>query len=82
MHFACKATIVTADALNCQKETAEIIIEQKADYLLSVKDNHPNLKKDIEDYVQEACETLCRRSQESRKVMAESKYEQRSSQRT
>lgn len=46
-----KGTIVTADALNCQKETAEIIVKQKADYLLSVKDNHPNLKKDIEDYV-------------------------------
>lgn len=26
---------------------------QKADYLLSVKDNHPNLKKDIEDYIQD-----------------------------
>ena len=45
-----KGQIVTADAMNCQKETAEIIIGQKADYLLCVKDNHPNLKKDIEDY--------------------------------
>lgn len=43
--------MVVADALNCQKETAQIIVEQKADYLLCVKDNHPNLKKDIEDYV-------------------------------
>ncbi|MDO5397239.1 MAG: ISAs1 family transposase [bacterium] len=40
-----KGALVTADALNCQKETAKIIIEHKADYLLSVKDNHPNLKK-------------------------------------
>ena len=48
-----KGTIVVADALNCQKETAEIIVQQKADYLLCVKDNHPNLKKDIEDYVQD-----------------------------
>lgn len=48
-----KGTVVTADALNCQKETAEIIIRQGADYLLSVKDNHPNLKKDIEDFVQD-----------------------------
>lgn len=46
-----KGTMVVADALNCQKETAEIIIEQKADYLLCVKDNHPNFKKDLEDYV-------------------------------
>lgn len=48
-----KGTVVTADALNCQKRTAEIIVKQKADYLLSVKDNHPNLKKDIEDFVQD-----------------------------
>lgn len=52
-----KGTVIVADALNCQKETAEIVIKQKADYLLSVKDNHPNLKKDIEEYVQdEACQ--------------------------
>ena len=48
-----KGNMIVADALNCQKETAEIIITQKADYLLSVKDNHPNLKKDIEDFVQD-----------------------------
>ena len=45
--------IVVADALNCQKDTASAIIAQGADYLLSVKDNQPNLKKDIEDYVQD-----------------------------
>lgn len=48
-----KDTFVTADALNCQKKTAEIIVKQKTDYLLSVKDNHHNLKKDIEDFVQD-----------------------------
>lgn len=48
-----KGHIVVADALNCQKETAEIIVKQNADYLLCVKDNHPNFKKDIEDYVQD-----------------------------
>ena len=48
-----KGTMINADALNCQKETAEIIVKQKSDYLLSVKDNHPNLKKDIEDFIQD-----------------------------
>ena len=48
-----KGHVVVADALNCQKETAEIIVNQEADYLLCVKDNHPVLKKDIEDYVQD-----------------------------
>ena len=45
--------MIVADALNCQKETAKTIITEKADYLLSVKDNQPTLKKDIEDYVQD-----------------------------
>lgn len=45
--------VVVADALNCQKETAKIIAEKGANYMLSVKDNQKNLKKDIEDYVQD-----------------------------
>ena len=45
--------IVVADALNCQKETAQAIIKAKADYLLNVKDNQPTLKEEIEDYVQD-----------------------------
>jgi predicted transposase YbfD/YdcC len=48
-----KGCVVVADALNCQKDTASAIIGQGADYLLNVKDNQPNLKKDIEDYVQD-----------------------------
>ena len=48
--------MVVADAMHCQKETAEAIIAGKADYLLSVKDNQQTLKKEIEDYVQD--ETL------------------------
>ena len=58
--------MVVADALNCQKDTAKAIIDAKADYLLCVKDNHPSLRQDIEDYVQDSdlrktmdvCETL------------------------
>ena len=45
--------MAVADALNCQKETAKAIVEGKADYLLSVKDNQETLKKDIEEYVQD-----------------------------
>ncbi len=48
-----KGHLIVADALNCQKETAEIIVDQGADYLLCVKDNHANFKKDIEDFVQD-----------------------------
>lgn len=43
--------MLVADALNCQKKTAEIIIKGKGDYLLCVKDNQETLKKDIEAYI-------------------------------
>ena len=45
--------IVVADALNCQKETAIVVVKGKGDYLLDVKGNQGTLKKDIEDYVQD-----------------------------
>lgn len=48
-----KGCLIVADALNCQKETAKIIVKNKADYLLCVKDNHLNLKESIQDYVQD-----------------------------
>ena len=48
-----KGCMIVADALNCQKETAEIVVKGNADYLLCVKDNQPNLKKNIEDYIQD-----------------------------
>lgn len=47
-----KDAVVVADALNCQKRTAKLIIDGKGDYLLSVKENHPNLYKDISDIFQ------------------------------
>jgi predicted transposase YbfD/YdcC len=40
--------IVTIDAIGCQKEIAQQIVSQKADYLLAVKGNHENLLADIE----------------------------------
>lgn len=45
--------IVVADALNCQKKTAQAVIDGGADYLLCAKDNQETLKNDIEDYVQD-----------------------------
>jgi predicted transposase YbfD/YdcC len=51
-----KGCLIVADALNCQKETVKTIIENGGDYLLSVKDNHADLKAEIADYVND--ETL------------------------
>jgi len=39
--------IVTIDALGCQKEIAEIIVNQGADYILALKENHGQLYEDV-----------------------------------
>jgi len=45
--------IIVSDAMHCQKETAALIVEKQADYLLNVKDNQPALKNDLEEHVQD-----------------------------
>ena len=45
-----KGCVVTLDFLHTQKETDHCLVEEKgADYLMTVKDNQSNLKKDIEE---------------------------------
>jgi predicted transposase YbfD/YdcC len=39
--------IVTIDAIGCQKDIAEEIIDQSADYVLALKDNQGNLFEDV-----------------------------------
>ena len=45
--------LVVADALNCQRETAEAIVRGKGDYLLNAKGNQATLENEIKDYVQD-----------------------------
>jgi predicted transposase YbfD/YdcC len=40
-------SIVTIDAMGCQKEIAAEIVRQGADYMLAVKNNQPHLHQDI-----------------------------------
>lgn len=43
-----EGTVVTADALHTQQQTARYLVEKKkADYLFIVKDNQPTLRQDI-----------------------------------
>lgn len=49
-----KGAIVSIDAIGCQKDIAQVIIEKKADYLLAVKKNQPALHEDIELAFQQA----------------------------
>ena len=48
--------IVTIDAMGCQKEIARQIIDQQADYVLALKENHPGTYADVQSlfaYAQE-----------------------------
>lgn len=42
-----KGTIITADAMHCQKETAEKIIDNKGDYILQLKANQGRFYEDV-----------------------------------
>jgi len=42
-----KGAVVTIDAMGCQKNIAQAIVEQKADYVLALKENHPTLYEDV-----------------------------------
>jgi len=42
-----KGLTVTADALHTQRELADFLVNQGADYVFTVKDNQPTLKRDI-----------------------------------
>lgn len=48
-----KDSIVTADAMSCQKKIVEKIRSKKADYTIGLKQNQPALYKDTEDYFNE-----------------------------
>jgi predicted transposase YbfD/YdcC len=45
-----KGCIVTVDALNCQKDIAQTVIEGGADYVFALKGNHPQLHQDVIDW--------------------------------
>lgn len=51
--LALEGTIVTIDAMGCQREIADRIIARKADYVLALKDNQSTLHDDISTYFEE-----------------------------
>lgn len=42
-------SIITIDAMGCQKDIAEKIIDKQADYVLAVRDNQPTLHEQVKD---------------------------------
>ena len=49
--------IVTIDAMGCQKEIAATIIDQGADYVLALKENQPQLHRDVKEAFADALRT-------------------------
>jgi predicted transposase YbfD/YdcC len=49
--LALKGCVVTADALNCQKETAAAVRRHGADYVLALKGNHGGLHERVEQFL-------------------------------
>lgn len=54
--LAIKGCIITIDAMGCQKEIAEKIIKDKANYLLALKGNQGNLHTEVSDFFTAAIE--------------------------
>jgi predicted transposase YbfD/YdcC len=48
-----KGTIVTTDAMNCQRAIAQQIIEQDGDYVLALKGNQGTLHDDVRTYLED-----------------------------
>jgi len=55
-----KGCLVTIDAMGCQREIAQKIIDAGADYVLAVKDNQPKLHAAIRDFFTEHLEDDCK----------------------
>ena len=51
-----KGTTVTIDAIGCQKEIAQKIVDREANYLLALKDNHPKLAAAVAEQLTAAVE--------------------------
>jgi predicted transposase YbfD/YdcC len=51
--MAIEGAIVTIDAMGCQRDIAQQIIDKKADYVLALKGNQGSLREDVELFVAE-----------------------------
>jgi predicted transposase YbfD/YdcC len=49
-----EGALVSIDAMGCQVEIADKIVDHKADYLLALKGNQPTLEAEVKDYFQTA----------------------------
>jgi len=57
-----KGAIVSIDAMGCQKEIAETIVNNGGDYVLAVKDNQPSLHAAIDQHFEKAVDAARKNS--------------------
>lgn len=46
--------IVTIDAMGCQREIADLIVDKQADYVLALKGNHATVHEEVRDFFADA----------------------------
>lgn len=63
-----KGSVVTADAMHCQKETAKAIVAKEADYVLFVKGNQPSLQDALHNAIIKAMDSDDNASRRTRKT--------------
>jgi predicted transposase YbfD/YdcC len=51
--LAIEGAIVTIDAMGCQRDIAQRVVDKKADYILALKGNQGSLREDVEVFVAE-----------------------------
>src|SRR5690349_6443262 len=51
--LAVEGAIITIDAIGCQRDIAQKVIQKKADYVLALKGNQGSLRDDVELFVTE-----------------------------
>lgn len=50
-------TVMTLDAIGCQREVAETLSEQGGDYLLTLNGNQPQVHADVRDFFVDGFQT-------------------------
>lgn len=69
-----KDSIVTADAMNCQKETVAAIVENKGDYVLALKGNQPLFYQELKDFFDEREQEKIRKGRNGFKKTVEKEH--------
>lgn len=71
-----KNKIITADALNCQKKTVEVIKKGGGHYILALKSNHNEFFRDIDDHFKKNIKNIAKESNSYYKMEIEKNHNQ------